>query len=74
MTMLDTDTFTVGADILVAPTKVNDFRANWSRNNGTHSTSLTNFHGSQIRPYLYAISVRVPIQPGEGTGLGVLLR
>ncbi len=47
---LNADTFTVGADILVAPAKVNDFRANWSRNTGTHSTSLTNFHGSEIPP------------------------
>ena len=28
----NTNTFTAGATILIAPTKVNDFRANWSRN------------------------------------------
>jgi hypothetical protein len=32
---VNTDTATVGATITFAPTKVNDFRANWSRATGS---------------------------------------
>jgi Carboxypeptidase regulatory-like domain/TonB dependent receptor-like, beta-barrel len=44
----NTDTFTAGATILLAPTKVNDFRANWSRNTGSVINYLTNFHGAVV--------------------------
>ena len=44
----NTDTITVGATILVAPSKVNDFRANWSRNAATFIDDLTNFHGGVV--------------------------
>jgi outer membrane receptor protein involved in Fe transport len=43
---VNTDTFTAGATILLSPTKVNDFRANWSRNTGNFIVDLTNFHGA----------------------------
>jgi len=46
----NTNTFTAGATILIAPTKVNDFRANWSRNTSTFITSLTNFYGGVPPP------------------------
>jgi hypothetical protein len=46
----NTDTFTAGATIVLAPTKVNDFRANWSRNTAGNTSSLTNFHGAVVPP------------------------
>jgi hypothetical protein len=46
----NTDTVTAGATILLAPTKVNDFRANWSRNTATFITSLTNLDGAVPPP------------------------
>jgi hypothetical protein len=42
------DTFTAGVTILLAPTRVNDFRTNWSRNIGSLVNSLTNFHGAVV--------------------------
>ena len=66
---LNADTFTVGADILVAPTKVNDFRANWSRNTGTRSTSLTDFHGSEIPPTYVLFPSASPYRPDKGQAL-----
>ncbi len=50
------DTLTAGATIALAPTKVNDFRANWSRNTATVIASLTNFYGA-VAP---SISVLFP--------------
>src|SRR5277367_754809 len=47
---VNTDTLTVGATVTLTPTKVNDFRANWSRHTGTTSFSLTNFHGAVVPP------------------------
>jgi hypothetical protein len=44
------DSVTAGATILVAPTKVNEFRANWSQNAATFITDLTNFHGGVVPP------------------------
>ncbi len=46
----NTDTFTAGATFLLSPTKVNDFRANWSRNTAKTVNSLTNFHGAVVPP------------------------
>ena len=34
----------------LTPTKVNDFRANWSRHTGTTSFSLTDFYGAVVPP------------------------
>jgi hypothetical protein len=46
----NTNTVTVGATILLTPTRVNDFRVNWSRNTGTITNSLTNFDGGVATP------------------------
>ena len=46
----NTDTLTAGATILLAPTKVNDFRANWSRNTARSSTPLPTFMAAWRRP------------------------
>jgi hypothetical protein len=46
----NTDTMTVGATFMLTPTKLNDFRANWSRNTGSSVNSLTNFHGAVVPP------------------------
>src|SRR5271170_1500218 len=43
-----TDTATVGATITLSPTKVNDFRANWSRATGSVIHNLTDFHGAVV--------------------------
>ena len=57
----NTDTLTVGATILLAPNKVNDFRANWSRNTATYINSLTDFHGASRRPPKLCFLLRHPI-------------
>jgi outer membrane receptor protein involved in Fe transport len=44
------DTFTVGVTFFLAPNKVNDFRANWSRETVTLVTDLTDFHGGVAPP------------------------
>jgi hypothetical protein len=46
----NTDTITAGATIFLAPTKVNEFRANWSRNSGSVINDLTNFAGAVPSP------------------------
>ena len=66
---LNADAFTVGAITLIAPTKVNDFRANWSRNTGSHSTSLTDFHGSEIPPASALFPPASPYSPNKGQAL-----
>ncbi len=43
-----TDTATVGVTVRFAPTRVNDFRANWSRATGTVIHDLTDFHGAVV--------------------------
>jgi hypothetical protein len=68
------DTFTAGVTILLAPTRVNDFRANWSRNTGSLVNSLTNFHGAVVpsnsvlfpstTPYTFGTSQALVIFPG----------
>ena len=44
------DTATAGATITLAPTKVNEFRANWSRATGSDINNLTDFHGAVAPP------------------------
>jgi hypothetical protein len=46
----NTDTLTVGATFAVASDKLNDFRANWSRNTGSTIYTITNFHGGIAPP------------------------
>jgi hypothetical protein len=62
----DTDTVTVGATMLLAPIKVNDFRANWSRNTATHVNTLTNFHGAVAPPTSVLFPPSSPFSPGRG--------
>jgi Carboxypeptidase regulatory-like domain/TonB dependent receptor/TonB-dependent Receptor Plug Domain len=47
---VNTDTLTAGATITFTPTKLNDFRANWSRNTGTTTNVLTDFDGAVPPP------------------------
>ena len=47
---VDTDTLTGGATITITPTKLNDFRANWSRTTGTTTTVVTDFDGGVLPP------------------------
>jgi hypothetical protein len=47
---VNTDTLTGGATIILSPTKLNDFRANWSRSTGTTTNVLTNFDGAVPPP------------------------
>jgi hypothetical protein len=65
----NTDTVTAGVTILISPTKVNDFRANWSRNTGSDNTSLTNFHGAVV-PHP-SVLFPSPYSPAEGQALVV---
>ena len=47
---VNTDSITAGATMLLSPTKVNDFRANWSRYNVAFVTDLTDFYGGVAPP------------------------
>jgi hypothetical protein len=77
----NTDTLTVGATILLAPTRVNDFRANWSQNTGSLVNSLTNFHGALVpsnavlfpfsTPYTFGTSQAHVIFPGGNFDMDV---
>jgi hypothetical protein len=60
------DTMTAGATILLAPAKVNDFRANWSRNTATFITSLTNFAGAVAPPNSVLFPASSPFRPDKG--------
>jgi len=60
------DTLTAGATILVAPNKVNDFRANWSRNTATSVISLTNFAGAVVPPTSVLFPPSSPFTPEKG--------
>jgi hypothetical protein len=63
------DTMTAGATILLAPTKVNDFRANWSRSTATVITSLTNFAGAVTPPTSVLFPPSSPFSPEKGEAL-----
>jgi len=60
----NTDTLTAGATVTITPTKLNDFRANWSRNTGTYSTALTNFDGAVVPPTSVLFPPTSPYRPG----------
>ncbi len=47
---VNTDSLTAGTTVSLSPTKVNDFRANWSRNTGNFIVDLTSFHGAVAPP------------------------
>jgi Carboxypeptidase regulatory-like domain/TonB dependent receptor len=65
----NTDTVTVGATILLTPTKMNDFRANWSRNTGTSISSLTNFDGGVATPTSVLFPSSSPYSFDQGQAL-----
>jgi hypothetical protein len=65
----NTDTMTVGATILLAPTRVNDFRANWSRSTATVINSLTNFDGGVATPTSVLFPPSSPYRPDQGQAL-----
>jgi hypothetical protein len=64
----NTDLVTVGATVLLAPTKVNDFRANWSRNTDAYVVSLTNFHGAVVPTTSVLFPASSPFTPRKGEG------
>jgi hypothetical protein len=66
---VNTDTLTGGATITLTPTKVNDFRANWSRHTGTTSNSLTNFYGSVTPPTSALFPSVSPYSPDHGDAI-----
>jgi hypothetical protein len=68
----NTDLVTLGATVLLAPTKVNDFRANWSRNTATFITTLTNFHGAVAPPASVLFPSSSLFSPGKGQASVVL--
>jgi Carboxypeptidase regulatory-like domain/TonB dependent receptor len=49
-TRANSDAMTAGITALLGPTKVNDFRANWSRNSESFVNTLTNFYGGVEPP------------------------
>jgi hypothetical protein len=62
-----TDTATVGATVTFTPTKVNDFRANWSRATGSVIHSLTDFHGAIVPSN--SVIFPPPFSPNTGQAL-----
>jgi hypothetical protein len=65
---VNTDFVTVGATVLLASTKVNDFRVNWSRNTDAYVVSLTNFHGAVVPPTSVLFPSSSPFTPRKGQG------
>src|SRR5271170_5934745 len=63
------DTVTAGVTILLAPNKVNDFRANWSRLTATFITDLTDFHGGVAPPTSVLFPASSAYSPARGQGL-----
>jgi hypothetical protein len=63
------DTFTAGLIIFLAPTKVNDFRANWSRETVNFVTNLTDFHGGVAPPASVLFPASSVYRPDQGQGL-----
>jgi hypothetical protein len=65
----DIDSITAGATAVLAPTKVNDFRANWSRNSATSVGTLTNFHGAVVPPDSVLFPPSSPFRADNGQAL-----
>jgi hypothetical protein len=63
---VNTDTLTGGATITITPTKLNDFRANWSRTTGTTTNVLTNFDGGVPPPMSTFFPPGSPYSFGNG--------
>ena len=66
---VNTDSLTVGATVLLTPTMVNDFRANWSRNTATYMVSLTNIHGAVAPLTSVLFPPSSPYSPEKGEAL-----
>jgi hypothetical protein len=66
---VDMDALTAGATILLTPSILNDFRANWSRNTATDATSLTDFHGAVVPPPSALFPSSSPYNPGTDQAL-----
>jgi len=49
-TSVNTDTATLGLTVLLAPTTLNEFRANWSRQTAGTSSYMDAFHGAVPPP------------------------
>jgi hypothetical protein len=66
-THVDIDSVTAGATALLAPTRVNEFRANWSQNPATAVGTLTNFHGAVVpaTPVLFPASSPFRLHYGQ---------
>ena len=65
----NTDTLTAGVTILLAPTKVNDFRANWSRYTAAFITDLTDFYGGVAPPTSVLFPASSVYRPDKGQAL-----
>jgi hypothetical protein len=65
----NTDTMTAGATILLAPNKVNDFRANWSRFAASVITDLTDFYGGVAPPSSVLFPASSVYRPDKGSAL-----
>ncbi len=65
----NTDTMTAGATILLAPTMVNDFRANWSRYTAAFRTDLTDFYGGVAPPSSVLFPASSAYRPDQGQAL-----
>ena len=63
------NTLTAGVTILIAPTKVNDFRANWSRYTGAFITDLTDFYGGVAPPTSVLFPASSVYRPDKGQAL-----
>jgi len=66
---VNTNTMTVGATILLTPTRLTDFRANWSRSTATFINSLTNFDGGVATPTSLLFPSSAPYSPDKGQAL-----
>jgi hypothetical protein len=62
----NTDTMTAGVTILLTPTKVNDFRANWSRLTATFINHLTDFYGAVAPPASVLFPASSAYSPDKG--------
>jgi hypothetical protein len=72
-TSVNTDTATLGLTILLAPMKLNEFRANWSRQTAGTSRYMDRFYGavpppaSTLLPPAYNTSDTFRFLPGSGS-------
>jgi hypothetical protein len=66
---VDMDALTAGITILLAPSTLNDFHANWSRSAATLSSSLTSFHGAVVPSSSVLFPSSSPYSPGTDQGL-----